>query len=70
MDIPNEIIDSLDRVRVLEKCSRAALIREAIEDYLQKKRIQSAEAAFGIWAEAPREGILYQNQLRNEWEGR
>jgi predicted transcriptional regulator len=70
VDVPDEMIRSLDQLSVVEKRSRASLIREAIADYLKLKAVPPAEAAFGLWKETPREGVQYQNDLRGEWENR
>jgi len=70
IDVPDEIIQSLDQVGGAEKRSRASLIREAIAEYLRMKAIPPAEAAFGLWKETPRDGVQYQNDLRGEWENR
>ena len=70
IDVPDEIIRSLDQVSGIEKRSRASLIREAIADYLRLKAVPPAEAAFGLWKETPKEGVQYQNDLRGEWENR
>lgn len=68
IDVPDEIIESLDRVSGAEKRSRAALIREAISDYLRVKSVLPVEAAFGLWKQNPTDGVRYQNDLRNEWK--
>jgi predicted transcriptional regulator len=70
IDVPDEIIRSLDQVSEVEKRSRASLIREAIADYLRLKAVPPAEAAFGLWKETPKEGVQYQDDLRGEWENR
>ncbi|MFT6241242.1 MAG: putative transcriptional regulator [Akkermansiaceae bacterium] len=70
IDVPDEIIQSLDQVGGAEKRSRASLIREAIAEYLRMKAIPPAEAAFGHWKDTPRDGVQYQNDLRGEWENR
>ena len=70
IDVPDEIIQSLDRVSSAEHRSRAALIREAITQYLRMKAVPSAESAFGIWKQEPTDGVEYQNRLRDEWEDR
>ena len=48
IDVPDEVIESLDRVRANEKRSRAAVIREAIDAYLLKKAAPEVDAAFGL----------------------
>lgn len=70
IDVPDEMIQSLDRVSGTEKRSRAALIREAITEYLRMKSVPSAEAAFGLWKQKRTDGVRYQNDLRDEWDGR
>lgn len=48
IDVPDELIESLDQVGALEQRSRAALIRDAITEYLKVKSIPAAEEAFGL----------------------
>ena len=67
IDVPDEIIESLDRVGGSEQRSRAALIREAIADFVQRKSNPTAEAAFGIWKQKGIDGLRYQEELRIEW---
>jgi metal-responsive CopG/Arc/MetJ family transcriptional regulator len=68
IEVPNEVIESLDRVGRLQKCSRAALIREAIAEYLQQKSLPESDAAFGLWKKRGRDGLAYQESLRSEWD--
>ena len=70
IDVPDDVIESLDRVSSVEKRSRAALIREAIAEYVRIKSVPSMEAAFGVWKDSPVDGLQYQNDLRDEWESR
>ena len=70
IDVPDQLIESLDRVSGTEQRSRAALIREAIAEFLRKKAGASAEAAFGLWKDRKTDGLRYQNGLRTEWENR
>lgn len=68
IDIPDQLVESLDRVGKTHQKSRAALVREAITDFLREKSIPQAEAAFGLWKERNQNGVAYQNDLRQEWE--
>lgn len=68
IDVPDEVIESLDRVRAKEKRSRAALIREAIDGYLRDKTAASAASVFGLWKERTKDGLRYQQELRDEWD--
>lgn len=70
IDVPDELIASLDRVGDAEQRSRAALIRDAITEYLKAKSIPAAEEAFGIWKHTRPDGVRYQRALRDEWERR
>ena len=70
IEVPDEIIESLDRVGDSENRSRAALIREAIADFLRQKSVPPAQAAFGVWKANRQDGVKYQNQLRAEWDVR
>lgn len=42
---------ALDELAKSEKRSRAALIRQAIDDYLDKRRSKQEIDAFGLWGE-------------------
>lgn len=70
IDVPEEVIQSLDRMCGIEKRSRAALIRDALAAYLREKAVPSAEAAFGLWKTPPTDGVEYQSDLRDEWQKR
>jgi len=70
VDIPDQFIESLDRLGNTNHQSRAAIIREAIADFLKVKSLPPSEAAFGIWKNRKMDGLEYQNELREEWEGR
>ena len=67
IDVPDELIESLDRIGALEQVSRAALIRDAITEYLKVKSIPAAEEAFGLWKDRKTDGVRYQRSLRDEW---
>jgi len=70
IDVPDQLIESLDRVSGTEQRSRAALIREAIADFLRRKSGPSPSAAFGHWKDQKTDGQRYQNELRAEWKNR
>lgn len=38
VEIPGELVESLDKIRAKEKRSRASLIRDAISAYVEKKK--------------------------------
>ena len=68
IDIPDQLVESLDRVGKTYQKSRSALVREAITEFLRVKSIPQAEAAFGLWKQRNKDGVVYQNDLRQEWE--
>jgi predicted transcriptional regulator len=68
IDLPDDLMQSLDRVSGAEKRSRASLIREAISAYLRLKSMPPAEAAFGLWKAKATDGVQYQAELRQEWD--
>ncbi len=70
VEIPDEIIASLDRLGERQNKSRAALIREAVKQYLGEVINPSIEAAFGIWKNSAVDGVQYQADLRKEWDRR
>lgn len=70
IDVPDQLIESLDRVSGTEQRSRAALIREAIAEFLRRKSGPSSQAAFGLWKDRKTDGVRYQDDLRAEWRNR
>ena len=70
IDVPSKLIESLDRVSGAEQRSRAALIREAIAEFLRRKSVSPAETAFGLWKGRKTDGVKYQVDLRDEWVNR
>ena len=66
VDIPEPQVRALDEVSRREKRSRAALIRQAIEDYLAKRGETCEDDAFGI-LRGGEDGLAYQRRMREEW---
>ena len=71
VEIPNKAVESLDKLSEEQKCSRAAIIRKAIEEFLSKQNERSEtevfKQLFGLRQENPVDGVEYQNKLREEW---
>ena len=57
----------LDALSKEEKRSRAALIREAIDDYLARRRKKYEGNSFGLWGKRKVDGLVYQEKVRREW---
>jgi metal-responsive CopG/Arc/MetJ family transcriptional regulator len=67
VDLGDTQIQALDEMSKREKRSRAALIRQAIDDYLAKRRTKQDGDAFGLWGVRKVEGLSYQEKVRSEW---
>lgn len=67
VDIDERQIRDLDRLAKRQKRSRAAVIREAVADYLEKRGQQTIEDAFGLWGRRETDGLAYQERVRSEW---
>jgi metal-responsive CopG/Arc/MetJ family transcriptional regulator len=66
VDLGDTRIEALDKMAKKEKRSRAALIRQAIDDYLEK-RCESGEGdAFGLWGKRKVDGLTHQEKVRRE----
>ncbi len=71
VDLPQEYIDALAKLGEVRGSSRAALVREAVAEYLNKRQPRSLDESFGLWrtqAGELEDGVAYQDRLRAEWE--
>jgi metal-responsive CopG/Arc/MetJ family transcriptional regulator len=67
VDLCDAQIQALDELSKKDKRSRAALIRQAIDDYLGKRRGNQEGDAFGLWGRHKVDGLAYQKKMRGEW---
>jgi metal-responsive CopG/Arc/MetJ family transcriptional regulator len=67
VDIGEPQVQALDELSKEDRRSRAALIREAIDDYLAKRRTRRGGDAFGLWGKRKVDGLAYQEKVRREW---
>jgi predicted transcriptional regulator len=67
IDLGDGQLRALDELSKKEKRSRAALIRQAIDDYLRSRRNQQEGDAFGLWGKRKVDGLAYQEKVRGEW---
>jgi len=67
VDLGDAQIDALDELSKREKRSRAALIRQAIDDYLRSRYDKQEGDAFGRWGKRKVDGLAYQKKVRGEW---
>jgi metal-responsive CopG/Arc/MetJ family transcriptional regulator len=66
VDLGDAQVEALDELSKRENRSRAALIRQAIDDYLVKRR-SGGDDAFGLWGKRKVDGLAYQEKARREW---
>ena len=69
VDVPADDVRKLDEIAKREGKSRAAVLREAVSNYLEANGKEGFEKYFGLWA---RHGISidsheYDRQRRAEW---
>jgi metal-responsive CopG/Arc/MetJ family transcriptional regulator len=67
VDLGETQMRSLDELSKKEKRSRAALIRQAIDDFLARRRGDQDGEAFGLWGKRKVDGLAYQEKARREW---
>jgi metal-responsive CopG/Arc/MetJ family transcriptional regulator len=67
VDLGDTQLQALDELSKKEKRPRAALIRQAIDDYLGKRRNKQQGDAFGLWGKRKVDGLTYQEKVRGEW---
>lgn len=69
VDIPEEDLARLDALARSEGKSRAALLREAVADYIAAESKQGFEKYFGLWERhgSTVDGLDYERKLRGEW---
>ncbi|WP_353644349.1 ribbon-helix-helix protein, CopG family [Mesorhizobium sp. WSM2239] len=67
VDIDEPLLRRLDRLARRERRSRAAMVREAIAEYLDRRAPHVLDNAFGLWGERKTDGFVYQEKARSEW---
>lgn len=67
VDMTAEQVEALDALAKRVRQSRAALIRAAIDDYLDRHRCKEVEEGFGLWGRRKIDGLDYQEKVRREW---
>jgi len=69
VDIPEEDLARLDALARTEGKSRAAVLREAVADYIAAESKQGFEKYFGLWERhgSTVDGLEYERKLRGEW---
>ena len=66
VDLSPDDLDRLTQLAARRGVSRAALMREALEDFLARHPRTEVDDAFGLWG-SEEDGLAYQERLRREW---
>ena len=67
IDLPDTQIRALAALCEKVNQPRAALIREAVAEYLDRQAATTAGSAFGLWGSDAADGLAYQEKVRAEW---
>lgn len=67
LDLSNKTIKRLAYLKVHRNCSYADLMREAVEQYLERQSNIAISNASGLWLVCEEDGIEFQSKLREEW---
>ena len=67
IDLPDAQIQALAALCERVRQPRAAVIREAVAEYLERRTSKPAEAAYGLWGAETIDGLDYQAKARAEW---
>ncbi|HDT1354075.1 TPA: ribbon-helix-helix protein, CopG family [Citrobacter freundii] len=69
LDLSDEVIKRLDDLKVQRNLPRAELLREAVEQYLERQdqAKTTISRALGLWQDCEEDGVEYQRKLREEW---
>ncbi|MCS2155662.1 ribbon-helix-helix domain-containing protein [Scandinavium sp. H11S7] len=67
LDLSDELITRLDDLKQHRNLPRAELLREAVEQYLERQNQNAIADALGLWKNCDEEGVEYQRKLREEW---
>ena len=69
VDIPEDDLKWLDDLAKKEGKSRAAVLREAVSNYITAQSKEGFEKYFGLWERhgSTVDGLDYERKLRDEW---
>ena len=71
VDIPEKQLAQLKKIADAKNTSRAAVVREAVNNYLEANkpvsRKKAIDKAFGLWKDLKIDSVEYQRKLREEW---
>ncbi|ASV57585.1 CopG family transcriptional regulator [Lelliottia jeotgali] len=67
LDLSDDVLQRLDDLKQLRNKPRAELLREAVEQYLDRQSTSVIREALGLWGDKLEDGLEYERKLREEW---
>jgi predicted transcriptional regulator len=68
VDLEETQIQALDEIASKDRRkSRASLIRDAVDAFLEKNKPEQPHDGYGLWKNKKVDGLDYQEKLRGEW---
>ena len=67
VELPEEQIEALKRLSERSRLPRAALVRQAVAEFLLLHQGKTDGEAFGLWKNRKLDGLDYQRRLREKW---
>jgi hypothetical protein len=69
LELDESQLSALNRLALKEGTSQAALIQEALVQFLQKRTplLHPVDDVFGLWRDQHCDGVAYQEGMRSEW---
>ncbi|CAM4319132.1 MULTISPECIES: ribbon-helix-helix protein, CopG family [Lelliottia] len=67
LDLSDDVLQRLDDLKQLRNKPRAELLREAVEQYLDRQSTSVIREALGLWGDKVEDGLEYERKLREEW---
>lgn len=67
VDLPDPDLTAMGEIAERTGQSRAAVVRQAVTEYLARHARQETGDAFGLWDMRGPDGVSLQRGLRNEW---
>jgi predicted transcriptional regulator len=67
LDLSDDVIQRLDNLKQLRNQPRAELLREAVEQYLDRQGTSIIRDALGLWGDKVEDGLEYERKMREEW---
>lgn len=70
LDLSDDVIKRLDDLKQQRNLPCAELLREAVEQYLERQtQVETAIAtALGLWQGSEEDGVEFERDLHKEWE--